>query len=98
VYASSLTNLPPADLFPALTSFYITASTFTVPTTVPTNFSSIIADLTISNTNLGGTIPSELGTLPALRVLTISNSQLIGAIPPELGSIPDPNFFAFPCE
>jgi len=43
--------------------------------------------LRISNTQISGTIPGELGDLDNLRYLILSSNQLEDVIPPELGNL-----------
>ena len=45
--------------------------------------------LTLSHSQLTGSIPSGLGNLVNLEDLDISNNQLTGTIPPELGNLSD---------
>ncbi|MCY3902277.1 MAG: trypsin-like peptidase domain-containing protein [Caldilineaceae bacterium] len=46
-----------------------------------------VFELDLSDNNLRGTIPSELGNLSSLVVLNLSENQLSGAVPPELGNL-----------
>ena len=45
--------------------------------------------LILSDNNLRGEIPPELGNLTNLRALHLQNNQLSGAVPAELGNLPD---------
>ena len=45
--------------------------------------------LDLSDNQLSGGIPPELGSLPNLQSLVLSGNQLSGEIPPELGSLPN---------
>ena len=45
--------------------------------------------LDLSDNNLTGSIPPELGGLAGLRVVYLENNSLTGAIPPELGNLPN---------
>ena len=44
-----------------------------------------VTKLFLSNNNLSGTLPTEIGDLTALTDLYMSNNALSGAIPPEIG-------------
>ena len=46
-----------------------------------------VLTLDLSERELTGSIPPELGTLTNLRSLLLHNNQLIGPIPPELGTL-----------
>ena len=46
-----------------------------------------VGDLGLSNNNLTGRIPPELGKLTALEVLHLHTNQLSGRIPPEIGQL-----------
>ncbi len=46
-----------------------------------------LTEITLSNNNLTGFIPSELGNLESLTHLDLSNNQLTGQIPTELGNL-----------
>jgi len=46
-----------------------------------------VFELDLSDNNLRGAIPSELGNLSSLVVLNLSENQLSGAVPPELGNL-----------
>ena len=54
---------------------------------VTTNPSGRVVELDLSENELSGTIPSELGSLTNLEVLKLSKNQLSGTIPPELGNL-----------
>ena len=47
----------------------------------------IVTLLNLSDNNLAGPIPPELGSLADLKLLNLSRNQLIGTIPPELGNL-----------
>ena len=55
---------------------------------VSTNSSGFVTELVLSDNNLSGTIPSELGNLTHLRELDLDDNELTGTIPPELGDLP----------
>ena len=46
-----------------------------------------VTSLLLRNSQLTGTIPSELGKLSSLQVLSLHHNQLTGTIPPELGGL-----------
>ena len=46
-----------------------------------------VTGLLLSNNELSGTIPTQLGNLSNLRTLQLSNNQLTGTIPTELGNL-----------
>ena len=46
-----------------------------------------VTSLVLSDSQLTGTIPSELGSLSNLKSLNLSNNRLTGTIPAELGSL-----------
>ncbi len=46
-----------------------------------------VTSLLLHNSQLTGTIPSELGKLSSLQVLSLHHNQLTGTIPPELGGL-----------
>ena len=47
-----------------------------------------VAELSLKNNNLNGSLPEELGTLQHLELLRLTgNSYLVGEIPPSLGSL-----------
>ncbi len=47
-----------------------------------------VTRLSLSDNELAGPIPAELGDLAALNGLTLSHNNLSGPIPPELGNLP----------
>ena len=47
-----------------------------------------VTGLSLSDNELAGPIPAELGDLAALNWLTLSSNNLAGPIPPELGNLP----------
>ena len=47
-----------------------------------------VTGLSLSDNELAGPIPAELGDLAALNWLTLSHNNLSGPIPPELGNLP----------
>ena len=49
-----------------------------------------MVDLNLSNNQLTGAIPTQLGNLSDLTALWLYNNQLSGGIPSELGSLSDP--------
>ena len=55
---------------------------------VSTNSSGFVTELVLSDNNLSGTIPPELGNLTHLRELDLDDNELTGPIPPELGDLP----------
>ena len=54
---------------------------------VTTDRNGRVVELDLSENELNGTIPSELGSLTNLEGLKLSQNQLRGVIPPELGSL-----------
>ena len=54
---------------------------------VTTDANGRVASINLSNNNLRGTIPAELGNLTNLQYLFLDNNQLSGEIPAELGSL-----------
>jgi hypothetical protein len=46
-----------------------------------------VTAISLTNNNLVGTIPTELGNLTNLQQLSLSDNQLAGSIPPELGNL-----------
>ena len=54
---------------------------------VTTDRSGRVVELDLSENELNGTIPSELGSLTNLEVLKLSQNQLNGTIPSELGNL-----------
>ena len=54
---------------------------------VRTNSQGHVAELILTNNNLTGTLPPELGTLSDLRYLDFYGNNLTGPIPPELGNL-----------
>ncbi len=56
---------------------------------VTTNDHGRVIDLALSQNNLSGTLPPELGTLDALTVLALGDNALRGPIPAALGSLAD---------
>ena len=54
---------------------------------VTTDRNGRVIELDLSENELNGTIPSELGSLSNLGVLRLSENQLRGTIPPELGNL-----------
>ena len=54
---------------------------------VTTDRSGRVIELDLSENELNGTIPSELGSLTNLETLRLSDNQLRGTIPPELGNL-----------
>ncbi len=46
-----------------------------------------VEEIDLSENNLNGTIPPELGNLTTLKHLDLSSNQLSGPIPPELGNL-----------
>ena len=55
---------------------------------VSTNSAGLVTDLSLSDNDLSGTLPPELGDLTHLRQLVLDENQLSGSIPPELGELP----------
>ena len=55
---------------------------------VSTNAAGFVTELTLSDNNLRGRLPPELGNLTQLRQLVLDENQLTGSIPPELGDLP----------
>ena len=54
---------------------------------VTTNANGRVTRLELSNNNLSGVLPSELGNLPHLEWLNLNNNQLSGSIPSALGNL-----------
>ena len=54
---------------------------------VTTNDDGRVTSLDLSNNDLSGEIPPELGNLSRLRTLYLDDNALSGEIPPELGSL-----------
>ena len=54
---------------------------------VTTNASGRVAELNLSENQLAGEIPSELGNLASLQELYLSKNRLVGEIPAVLGSL-----------
>ena len=54
---------------------------------VTTDRNGRVVELDLSENELNGTIPSELGNLTYLETLNLSENQLRGTIPPELGNL-----------
>ena len=54
---------------------------------VTTDRNDRVVELDLSENELNGTIPSELGSLTNLEMLDLSENQLRGTIPPELGNL-----------
>lgn len=54
---------------------------------VSTDGNGRVTELDLSDNNLTGSIPAELGNLSSLTVLNLWNNDLGGEIPPELGSL-----------
>ena len=54
---------------------------------VTTDENGSVTDLTLSDNELNGAIPPELGNLRNLEWLDLSENELTGAIPPELGNL-----------
>lgn len=59
---------------------------------VTTDRNGRVVELDLSENELNGTIPSELGSLTNLEVLKLSQNQLRGVIPPEFGNLTNLNF------
>ena len=55
---------------------------------VSTNSAGLVTELSLSDNDLSGTLPPELGDLTHLRQLVLDENQLSGSIPPELGDLP----------
>ena len=55
---------------------------------VSTNSSGFVTGLVLSDNNLSGTLPPEIGNLTHLRQLDLDDNELTGPIPPELGDLP----------
>ncbi len=56
---------------------------------VSTNSAGFVTELRLTDNNLSGTLPPELGNLTHLRQLDLEDNQLTGPIPPELGDLPE---------
>ena len=54
-----------------------------------------VTKLTLSKSNLTGTIPPELGRLSHLRTLNLRNNQLTGSIPIALGKLLNLEWMSF---
>ena len=54
---------------------------------VSTNAAGFVTELSLSDNNLSGTLPPELGDLTQLRRLVLDNNELTGPIPSELGKL-----------
>ena len=54
---------------------------------VTTNPDGRVVTLNLSNNNLSGSIPPQVGGLAALQVLDLSNNDLSGSIPPQVGDL-----------
>ncbi len=54
---------------------------------VTTNPDGRVVTLDLSNNNLTGSIPPQVGGLAALQVLDLSNNDLTGSIPPQVGDL-----------
>ena len=54
---------------------------------VTTNAAGNVTQLALSNNNLLGPIPNEIGNLPNLIVLSLNNNQLSGSIPTTIGNL-----------
>ena len=54
---------------------------------VVTNRDGFVTELVLSENDLSGTLPPELGDLAQLRRLVLDDNQLTGPIPPELGRL-----------
>ena len=54
---------------------------------VTTNPDGRVVTLDLSNNNLSGSIPPQVGGLAALQVLNLSNNNLSGSIPPQVGDL-----------
>ena len=59
---------------------------------VTTDRNGRVVELDLSENELNGTIPSELGSLTNLERLKLSKNQLRGPIPPELGNLSNLKF------
>ena len=59
---------------------------------VTTDRNGRVVELDLSENELNGTIPSELGNFTNLEVLKLSQNQLRGVIPPELGNLTNLKF------
>ena len=59
---------------------------------VTTDRNGLVVELDLSENELNGTIPSELGSLTNLERLKLSKNQLRGPIPPELGNLSNLKF------
>ena len=56
---------------------------------VSTNSAGFVTELTLTDNNLSGALPPELGNLTHLRQLVLEENRLTGPIPPELGNLPE---------
>ncbi len=54
---------------------------------VSTNSAGLVTELSLSDNDLSGTLPPELGDLAQLRRLVLDDNKLTGPIPPELGRL-----------
>lgn len=45
-----------------------------------------LTSLSISSSNISGTIPPQAGSLSSIQTLDLSSNLLAGGIPPEIGS------------
>ncbi|XP_030460795.1 LRR receptor-like serine/threonine-protein kinase RGI1 [Syzygium oleosum] len=72
-----------------VTEINIQSVTLQLP--MPTNLSSLksLKNLVISQANLTGTIPDDIGDCIALSVIDLSSNSLVGAIPETIGNLRD---------
>jgi len=54
---------------------------------VETDATGSVIELTLTNNNVSGVIPSEIGNLSSLQILRLSSNDLYGSIPAELGQL-----------